>query len=71
MITKAYFDCVGHYSRWDIVQLKVKAERREAVEEDILHSIEKKLEKYEIELRKLEKVVRELLQKGLQSSQKY
>jgi amidase/nitrilase len=29
LATKAYFDCVGHYSRWDVVQLHFKARRRE------------------------------------------
>lgn len=51
MVTKAYFDCVGHYSRWDVVEIKHK--EFEKIE------IEKRLEEIEERVGELEKIVAE------------
>ncbi|WP_290596012.1 MULTISPECIES: carbon-nitrogen hydrolase family protein [unclassified Archaeoglobus] len=51
MVTKAYFDCVGHYSRWDVVEIKHK--EFEKIE------MEKRLEEIEERVGELEKIVAE------------
>ncbi len=54
MVTKAYFDCVGHYSRWDVVEVRLKAE-------DVLHKIDERLRKQEMEIKRLERLVEEFV----------
>jgi amidase/nitrilase len=69
LATKAYFDCVGHYSRWDVVQLHFKARQRvplkisEDFAENILSSkkIEELVKNYEIKLKRVEEIVENLI----------
>ncbi|WP_202319651.1 carbon-nitrogen hydrolase family protein [Archaeoglobus neptunius] len=49
MVTKAYFDCIGHYSRWDVVEIKYKEE----LQDEVMHSLEKRLKDVELRLDKL------------------
>lgn len=66
LATKAYFDCIGHYARWDVVRLLYRARRNVPVEvfeetnENVLSSkeLETLLNKFEIELKKIEDLVR-------------
>ena len=69
LATKAYFDCVGHYSRWDVVQIVYRARRNVPIEvaelrsEEILSSkaIEEAVKSYGISLKRVEELLNELL----------
>ena len=71
LATKAYFDCVGHYARWDVIQLVYRAsenlplERFEALSGQVLSSkeLEKHLRELDIRLKKVEELVRSISEK--------
>jgi len=69
MATKAYFDCLGHYARWDVVRLIFRGERTvpvelvEKVSEETLSmkKLEEKLKELDLKLKKVEEVAEKLL----------
>lgn len=69
--TKAYFDALGHYSRWDVLGLDIRGEPIEPLttrrkKHNLDSSMLKMLaEKYGIEIEKLEKVLEDLSNDGV------
>jgi|Deesub1362B_J571_1020462.scaffolds.fasta_scaffold00981_10 amidase/nitrilase len=68
LATKAYFDCIGHYSRWDLVQLNFKAKHitplkiSEELTDVILSSkrFEDLIKNYDIRIKKIEQLLEKL-----------
>ena len=68
--TKAYFDALGHYARFDVLRLELRGEPLEPLTTKAKFKLDPSMlkilaEKYCIELKKLEKILEEL---GLDSS---
>ncbi len=71
LATKAYFDCIGHYSRWDVVQINFRARHTPPLEisgeltDEILSSklFEDIIKKYDIRIKKIEEIVEKLHEK--------
>lgn len=64
--TKAYFDALGHYTRWDILRLDMRGEPHEPLSTKHVqkkpdqNAVKRLAEKYGIEPKKLEKIVEDL-----------
>ncbi|MBI2185209.1 MAG: carbon-nitrogen hydrolase family protein [Thaumarchaeota archaeon] len=62
--TKAYFDALGHYSRWDVVRLELREEERSPLAKPRpmidASKLRKAAQKHGIELEKVESLVEEL-----------
>jgi len=63
--TKAYFDALGHYARWDVLRLELRGEPLEPLTTKTQFTLDPSMlkilaEKYCIELKKLEKILEEL-----------
>ncbi len=64
-LAKAYFDSVGHYSRWDLLQLAIREEGWEPVVAPDPSSarLREAADRYEIRLERLESLVETLIRK--------
>jgi nitrilase len=61
-LAKAYFDCVGHYSRWDLLQLVIRDEGWEPsrAPEPSHARLRESSERWEVRLDRLERLVEDL-----------
>lgn len=64
-LAKAYFDCVGHYARWDLLQLVIRDEGWEPVRrpEPAPARLAEAAERHEVPLGRLEAMVAEVLRR--------